>query len=493
VKRAFIVSIIGLAIFVVGCASTLERGHKLAELGNYDEAIELYNQVDFGRDGKADFDSAQYEIGLCYFHLGQIEFNAQNWAKAARLYKMADTKEASAKISSCNFELGQIELGHGNWKNAISLFTESDLWKAKRGLRSAKASLDSNYVARAKGAMAGGQFAEAAKLWNRLDQSGKAYATNRINIEKNLIEFATEKLQLNQFSAAIDLLDGKALTTSKYSRQALKLLAKAKQGRELEQLQARFEEKRASLNQRYTAANAIGKSIVFTEAAQWTANFISEHPVFKNWIGVITSLSTSRGGGTASVVIESKLSNVPVEYHARVESHDEALYSQLAHLPLRSTVKFSWKPSPGKEKGIQERSLTKAGAMYNPEFVGQLTNIHLAEHKKLAASQRNVRSDDATDLKRKRKQRAKTERLRRDFKDWLLENTAVTDVAFGDMQSITSFFVTLSPNKYTTRDNVTAIAKQLAKFCTMQIGVSFCSCHVFLGEEEYAVGRYSRR
>ena len=149
----------GLGIFLVGCASTLERGHKLAESGNYDEAIDLYNQVNFRRDGKAEYARAQQEIGTCYFKLEEIEYTAQNWAKAARFYKMADTKEAGAKISSCNFELGQIELGHGNWANAISLFTKSDLWVAQRGLRSARASLDSNYVARAKRAMVGGQFA----------------------------------------------------------------------------------------------------------------------------------------------------------------------------------------------------------------------------------------------------------------------------------------------------------------------------------------------
>jgi len=75
------------------------------------------------------------------------------------------------------------------------------------------------------------------------------------------------------------------------------------------------------------------------------------------------------------------------------------------------------------------------------------------------------------------------------FKKWAVENTAVTDIAFDDA-GIT-MFVTLTPEKYTNRDNVRLIAESLARAYVNQTGAEFVGCSVFLGNQEYAKG-YSR-
>ena len=75
-------------------------------------------------------------------------------------------------------------------------------------------------------------------------------------------------------------------------------------------LQRTFEEKRASFSALYDSfENQIKKSGVYTEAGQWTRQFITEHPVFENFVGKVTQITTTKGGGTVSVVIESRLSN----------------------------------------------------------------------------------------------------------------------------------------------------------------------------------------
>lgn len=80
---------------------------------------------------------------------------------------------------------------------------------------------------------------------------------------------------------------------------------------------------------------------------------------------------------------------------------------------------------------------------------------------------------------------AKTEK----FKQWALQNTAVTDIAINNNRTM---FVTLKPEKYTNRDNVRVIAETLARYYANQVGIDYAVCHVYLGNEEYAKGTFSR-
>lgn len=74
------------------------------------------------------------------------------------------------------------------------------------------------------------------------------------------------------------------------------------------------------------------------------------------------------------------------------------------------------------------------------------------------------------------------------FKKWALANTAVTDIAIKD----STMFVTLTPDKYTNRDNVRVIAETLARYYATQVGVDYAVCHVYLGNEEYTKGHFGR-
>ena len=74
------------------------------------------------------------------------------------------------------------------------------------------------------------------------------------------------------------------------------------------------------------------------------------------------------------------------------------------------------------------------------------------------------------------------------FKKWALEHTAVTDI---EINGKTSMFVTLSPEKYTNRDNVRLIAEQLARSYANQVGSNYTVCRIYLGNEVYAEGEYS--
>jgi hypothetical protein len=74
------------------------------------------------------------------------------------------------------------------------------------------------------------------------------------------------------------------------------------------------------------------------------------------------------------------------------------------------------------------------------------------------------------------------------FKQWALKNTAVTDIAINGP----SMFVTLSSDKYTTKENVSAIARDLARYYCIQTGASYMNCHIYLGDKEYASGSFSK-
>jgi hypothetical protein len=90
----------------------------------------------------------------------------------------------------------------------------------------------------------------------------------------------------------------------------------------------------------------------------------------------------------------------------------------------------------------------------------------------------------------RRAERARVVQVKQDaFKKWALENTAVTDISFSGEHRM---LVTLSPDKYTNRDNVRVIAEKLAQAGAFQMGLEMCTCKVYLGQEEYATGRYVR-
>jgi hypothetical protein len=71
------------------------------------------------------------------------------------------------------------------------------------------------------------------------------------------------------------------------------------------------------------------------------------------------------------------------------------------------------------------------------------------------------------------------------FREWAIKNTAVTEVHF---ESSMFVWVKLKPEKYTNEDNVTQIARSLAKYYVSQTGVSKAIVTVWRGDKVYAKG-----
>jgi hypothetical protein len=76
---------------------------------------------------------------------------------------------------------------------------------------------------------------------------------------------------------------------------------------------------------------------------------------------------------------------------------------------------------------------------------------------------------------------------REPFITWLKENTAVTDAHFN---SNSSLFVSLKPEKYTTPDHVSEIAKTISRWWAQRTGHSYINTHVYLNGSEYASGSH---
>jgi len=72
-----------------------------------------------------------------------------------------------------------------------------------------------------------------------------------------------------------------------------------------------------------------------------------------------------------------------------------------------------------------------------------------------------------------------------EFKKYLLDNTAVTDVQY---ESDWQIWVYLKPEKYTSVENVEQIAKQIAKWYGQRMNKDYTICTVWQGSQVYAKG-----
>ena len=72
------------------------------------------------------------------------------------------------------------------------------------------------------------------------------------------------------------------------------------------------------------------------------------------------------------------------------------------------------------------------------------------------------------------------------FKQWALDNLAITDIAINS----STLFVTLTPDKYTSKANVEEIARTIARYYCLQTKERGAVCRVYIGKELYAKGSY---
>ena len=119
-----------------------------------------------------------------------------------------------------------------------------------------------------------------------------------------------------------------------------------------------------------------------------------------------------------------------------------------------------------------------------PETSEQRSEREAREPKDRQAKEQQAQADQQKKAATDAIVAAKTEK----FKKWALANTAVTDISINGI----TMFVTLTSDKYTNRDNVRVIAETLARYYATQVGLDYAACHVYFGNEEYAVGRFHR-
>ena len=76
-----------------------------------------------------------------------------------------------------------------------------------------------------------------------------------------------------------------------------------------------------------------------------------------------------------------------------------------------------------------------------------------------------------------------------EFKKWLLKNTAVIEVHF---ESNWQIWARLSPDKYTSKDNVEQIAESIAQWYAKKMGKNFTVCTIWnqSGSKIFAKGTY---
>lgn len=109
------------------------------------------------------------------------------------------------------------------------------------------------------------------------------------------------------------------------------------------------------------------------------------------------------------------------------------------------------------------------------------------QEQKAKAEEKKVEQQREVELNKQRDAEINTKIEQ--FKQWALNNTAVTDIAIDGGITMN---VMLTSDKYTNRDNVRVIAETLAMAYANKFGLDLAICHVYYGNEEYAKGIFSR-
>jgi len=123
-----------------------------------------------------------------------------------------------------------------------------------------------------------------------------------------------------------------------------------------------------------SAANEIQASAIFNRANLETDQAIQGiDGKVSNWVGKVSTISTSHGGGTVNFDVTS-----PYGVVYRTDSDVDAgsgMYTLLSNLQIGQTVFFSGKLIPGISSGKWEKSLTERGSLEKPVFDVAFTYI----------------------------------------------------------------------------------------------------------------------
>jgi len=134
---------------------------------------------------------------------------------------------------------------------------------------------------------------------------------------------------------------------------------------------------RAFPEQYRNAPNEIKKSEIFRQANAWKAGFGQRIGfALRNWEGVVSDISTTQGGGMASVSIRSDARGFRIDYLSGMQfKRGTPLYQVLESLAEGQKVYFSGSLKPDETRGIKEMSFTEHGSLDRPEFFVQFTEI----------------------------------------------------------------------------------------------------------------------
>ncbi len=125
------------------------------------------------------------------------------------------------------------------------------------------------------------------------------------------------------------------------------------------------------------APNEIKKSEIYRSANEWRKEFAVKNGCgIAAWEGIVSDISTTKGGGMASVSIKSEFAGFRIFFKSgmRIEQGSK-LYAMIEPLREGANVVFSGSFIKDDVKGYREVSLTERGSLDEPEFEVDFTEI----------------------------------------------------------------------------------------------------------------------
>lgn len=132
------------------------------------------------------------------------------------------------------------------------------------------------------------------------------------------------------------------------------------------------------------AENEIRQSNIFNDSRVHTCSFYKKYgSTFKNWTGIVKTISTDQGGDEVFFEIISKDQNLEIEYSDILKRKDR-LYEYISTLKEGDKVSFSFTfskegLSTNVDECFNETSLTELGSLEEPEFsvvFNEILKIH---------------------------------------------------------------------------------------------------------------------
>jgi hypothetical protein len=139
-------------------------------------------------------------------------------------------------------------------------------------------------------------------------------------------------------------------------------------------IQIEFESARYKFYKQYKdAENEIRQSNIFNDSRAHTCVFYKKYgSAFKNWSGIVKTISTDQGGDEVFFEIVSKDQNIKIEYSDILKRKDR-LYNYISTLKEGDKVNFSFTfskegISTNVDECFNETSFTELGSLEEPEF-----------------------------------------------------------------------------------------------------------------------------